>query len=105
MYGITQTILYTSAIYCCGCLMLATSTLWLWRAGAFLSLFCIAVGTGGQQRYHPHPSSPLFQQLNPTVHVLFPSGIKPCVATFGADQFAAGENRDEASVRSYFMVC
>jgi len=74
-WGRYRTILVFSLIYCCGCLSLALSSLQPSLSGALVGLCFIALGTGG---------------------------IKPCVSTFGADQFPSSASEDELSY--YFHV-
>ena len=79
----TQTILYCTIVYCIGSATLAITSGPELAWGAFVALSLISVGTGG---------------------------IKPCVATFGADQYSwpgrgtIPKARFEAELASYFMV-
>jgi len=79
--GRYHTIIGFSIVYCCGgyCLAIAAGT--LSKAITFIGLALIGIGTGG---------------------------IKPCVCTFGADQFPKSSDVDriiqEREVERYFMA-
>ena len=82
-YPLAQTILYCTIVYCFGSALLAITSGPRIASGAFLALFLISIGTGG---------------------------IKPCVSTFGADQFSApgrpvvSKAQYDAELASFFMV-
>jgi len=78
-----QTILYCTVVYCIGSAVLAITSGPEVAWGAFVALSLISVGTGG---------------------------IKPCVSTFGADQFSwpgrkpVSKKVYDAELASYFMM-
>ncbi|ESN91180.1 hypothetical protein HELRODRAFT_90364, partial [Helobdella robusta] len=75
--GKYKTILYVSIIYACGSILMTVSAIKFTRWLAFIALLVIAFGTGG---------------------------IKPCVSSFGGDQFKGDQTRQKDSFFSLFYL-
>lgn len=100
--GKFRTILYLSIVYSIGCLIIAISSIkilnLLPNISLMIGLILISIGSGGKLRDFRHNLDYLI------IFETFP-GIKPCVSTFGGDQFKMPEQAKQMTSFFSLFIC